>query len=190
MKRVLVTGCPRSGTCFVASALTALGVYTTHEGVFSPELLDEGWTWPDRTKCGPWTGESSWMAVPYLAELRREYGDDLIVVHVERDKRAVVESLVATRFMVDDPLSANRPCLRFLYERWPELWETEDPVARATRFVRGWTARMTNEADVRLRLSDPLEGVENLLLRLGERRPWGLVPMTLEYWASRRPNHR
>ena len=53
--RLLVTGCGRSGTKWLAHSLTVAGVPTGHEDAFSVARHGEG----------DWTSEVSWLAAPY-----------------------------------------------------------------------------------------------------------------------------
>ncbi len=89
--KFLITGCARSGTGYIATLLTALGIPCGHERVFCPTHLRKGedLLWPDQV----W-GESSWLAAPYIDALPL----DLPVLHQVREPTAFVRSKVRTRF--------------------------------------------------------------------------------------------
>ena len=91
MKRFLVTGCARSGTGYIATLLTALGVPCGHERVFNPLTLGKGdeLLWPDASP-----GESSWLAAPFIPNLPEE----VLILHQVRETVAMIRSKVRTRF--------------------------------------------------------------------------------------------
>jgi hypothetical protein len=78
--RLLVTGCGRSGTWWLAEALTAAGVPTDHE---------QAWTVASHGGNG-WTSEVSWLAAPYTPQRGTH------IVHLVRHPLDVVRSRVST----------------------------------------------------------------------------------------------
>src|SRR5689334_5762287 len=83
-QRVLITGCARSGTGYLAALLTELGLECGHERVFAPRTVRGSTpTWPDGVRA-----ESSWLAAPYLAHLPK----GTAVVHLVRHPLAVMRS--------------------------------------------------------------------------------------------------
>lgn len=139
----LVTGCARSGTGYIATVLTSLGVPCGHERVFCPSHLDgrDELVWPDELP-----GESSWLAAPYLANLP----DDLPVLHQVREPVAFLRSKVRTRFFevpswyksfaerVRPPLLEGSPLERGMryWLEWNRMVEAaaEEPARRTLRY--------------------------------------------------------
>jgi hypothetical protein len=79
----VVTGCARSATTYTAQLLSAAGAPCTHEAVFGPRTARfSGW--------GAASGDSSWLAVPFLEELPAE----TVVVHQLREPRRAIDALV------------------------------------------------------------------------------------------------
>lgn len=104
--RLLITGCPRSGTHFFDAVLNRIGVPCQHEVVYGFETLapdsklhahmrrkrDRGhYDWK------PGVSESSWLAVPYLDEVPA----DVAVVHVVRHPAEQIRSAFVPMFSDD-----------------------------------------------------------------------------------------
>ena len=77
--KLLVTGCGRSGTGYVASLLTSNGLDCGHESVFD--------VFGSKTGC-PHLAESSWYGAPFIPLLP----DCAKIVHLVRDPTAVATS--------------------------------------------------------------------------------------------------
>lgn len=84
-RRLLLTGCGRSGTNYTANLLTSLGVLCGHERVFSlRNVLCGEAVWPADVPA-----ESSWLGAPYLAHLPA----GVVVLHQVRAPLDVLRSL-------------------------------------------------------------------------------------------------
>lgn len=89
-RRLLITGCGRSGTGYLATLLGELGIPCGHEALFGPQVHADACapTWPEDVTC-----EASWLAAPYLATLPA----DTLVLHQVREPVAVVRSFLRIR---------------------------------------------------------------------------------------------
>jgi hypothetical protein len=85
---IVVTGCGRSGTLYIASVFRALAIPTSHEQIFVPDRRE-----PPRDMRG-FQAASSWLAAPFVGALP-EPG---LVLHQLRDPRDVIASLLGIRF--------------------------------------------------------------------------------------------
>lgn len=158
----IVTGVGRSGTTWIARALTACGVPCGHEHVFGPRgpmrLLRQG--------------ESSWMAVPYLGEHRRT-----TALRIVRDPLAVIRSLSVRGFLWDE----GNVYTQFVAQHRPEILEPPDHLGRILRYVATWDAGLGLPT---IRAEDGPEAVRIALDMLGLGRLWD--PEAIE--AQGRPN--
>jgi hypothetical protein len=192
LTRFVVTGCGRSGTGYLATLLQRLGCPCGHEALFNPARLgwadsslaaqvsykvnrplggrafltpEEFWEhrdefWPERVP-----GESSWLAVPYLASLPQ----GTIVLHQVRDPISVVRSLVRIK-LFQRPRS---PYTAFA-EEFCEVLRQGSPLDRSIHYWLEWN-RMAEQARLlpnvryfRYRLEDIDESlVEEILLAIG-----------------------
>jgi hypothetical protein len=167
----VVTGCPRSGTHYVSEVLTRIGLLCRHEAVFGPQ--DHGF----RGMAGA-HGDSSWLAVPFLAELSA----DAVVLHQTRHPLDVVRSLLGIAFLEDVPrwresLEAARASVRwrartllreplglpesdlgprpladfrrFVVAHAPEVFDEPTPAERALRLWVDWNRAAAENAQGR-----------------------------------------
>jgi hypothetical protein len=140
-RRILVTGCARSGTGYCAALLSRVGIACGHEALFTPVAQPaEQDGWPSGVEA-----ESSWLAAPFLAQLPR----GTLVVHVVRDPAATLRSLwriglFRTRSIYRAfaerhcaPLNHGEPIERTAkyWLRWNELVESAQ-LERGLRYVR------------------------------------------------------
>ncbi len=193
--RFVITGCGRSGTGYLAKLLEGLGCPCGHEALFNPARL--GWTdsslmarvsykvnrplggrafltpeefWPHRDEFWPEQipGESSWLAVPYLACLP----PGTIVLHQVRDPIPVVRSLVRTKLF-----QRPRSPYTVFAEEFCEALRHGSPLERSIHYWLEWN-RMAEQAQslpglryFRYRLEDVDESlVEEILLAIGFER--------------------
>lgn len=89
----LVTGVGRSGSKFVAHALTTAGIPTGHERVYAPQDIKR------RRKPREYVGEVSWLAIPHLPV-------DVPTIHATRHPLDVMTSLVHRPLRLDRPWGA------------------------------------------------------------------------------------
>ena len=95
--KYLISGAGRCGTGYIAKVLTSAGVKCTHERVFTPEGLSpalERIALRRENLWWGWQGESSWLAAPFVEGLR----DSLIIVHLVRNPKDVIDSLLRMAF--------------------------------------------------------------------------------------------
>jgi hypothetical protein len=147
----VVTGCPRSGTQYVARILQQLGYDCLHEASFNPWQAVFAMEHDDR----PW-GDSSWMAVPFLSWLPPETA----IIHLVRDPLRTINSIVGTG-QLDWPTDYRRFLAHHFMgdsERWPE-----DLARIAQDFWVEWNQRIMGTERVRLRVK-----VEEFVDRLPE----------------------
>jgi hypothetical protein len=136
-QRVLVTGCARSGTGYLAALLGELGVACGHERVYEPRTVlragagNAAPSWPDTVRA-----ESSWLAAPYLASLPA----DTAVVHLVRHPLAVMRSNLRIGFFASPSEYLDHACAYV-----PGLLEGQ-PIERAARYWTGWNALIEREA--------------------------------------------
>jgi hypothetical protein len=85
--RILITGCGRSGTHYMANLLTAAGMPCGHETVFSAYGDNKA----------PFRYESSWYAAPFISQRK----DITHVIHLVRHPQKVMESFYRIGLLSD-----------------------------------------------------------------------------------------
>jgi len=115
MLRLLIVGCPHSGTRFIAQMLTRAGLPCGHEQVFAL----------DGVKPATRIAESSWVATHYLG--LNAIPSETVVVHQTRDPIAWLNSWVRT--------TTADAAWRFLEIMYPGIGaeRARDPVRTAMR---------------------------------------------------------
>ena len=132
----VVTGTGRSGTGFISQVFTNAGMPCGHEKVFNPY----------ETRAAGYMGDASWMAVPYLSELR----SSTVVFHQMRHPLKVVRSLCG-----DSSLTAHRNNpYRVFKERHCDYLTFENTVMDAMRYVVDWTWRIERRRTLWWRVED------------------------------------
>jgi len=81
MQRFLITGCPRSGTKFIADLLSNLGIKCGWEQIYNYDIA----AWGEGV-----VGESSWLSVQHFDVLP----EDVIVLHQVRYPPEVIKSMM------------------------------------------------------------------------------------------------
>ena len=145
--KALITGCPRSGTSYIASVLSWAGVASGHEFVYGPG------------GAGPWCGATvdvSWLAAPLLPV------KGVPAAHQVRDPLAVIRSLVGTRFF-----EIPSPFRRFAEEACPRLREEGSSVAAAVRMWCEWTRMAEAHAVARWRVEDVATQTHRIAAHVG-----------------------
>jgi hypothetical protein len=140
-------GCGRSGTQYIAALLTELGVYCGHEAIYTPRGVKRRFRM---------RGDSSFLAVPYLAE----FGGT--VLHQTREPLAVIASFVGRRFFSADP--ERDVFLRFA-RRHVEL--SGDDLRDAMRWYSEWNERCEQYATMRYRVEDIDARLEEIVATIG-----------------------
>lgn len=136
--QLLVTGCPHSGTRFVADVLTASGMPCGHEAVWALDGIHTA------TRIA----ESSWVAAAYPIPPIH-----VAVAHQVRDPLAWCNSWLRTMAM---PGSSGFPAWRALEQGWPTILaqHERDPIATAMRLWIDLNQRVERYADRRYRIED------------------------------------
>lgn len=139
MAKFLVLATPRAGTAYTAQLLSDLGLECPHEGRFGLETDVPGYlAAPDGT------GESSWLAVPFVGQLPA----DVRILHQTRHPLAVIKSLLQIQFVDLDAagnpvrLGLRRKFTRFALKHCPQLLEYPSHLERAAWFYYHWNRRI------------------------------------------------
>ncbi len=162
--RLLITGCGRSGTGYVSTLLSRLGLPCSHEVVYGEALCSTGAqpVWSDALRA-----EASWLAAPYLGSLPA----GTIVLHQVREPVSVVRSFLRIRFF-----EGNGPFKRFAERHVPAL-AVGSPFERSVKYWLFWNQLVASAAQRselvyrRHRLEDlDVRFVEKLCLEFGVPR--------------------
>jgi len=166
-RRLLVAGTGRSGTAYIHQLFDALGVDSSHEGIYGPRGPER---WPaDRLV------ESSWLSVPYLGDLPTQ----TVVVHQVRNPIKVGRSFLGRTFFKRK--DAATPYSRFVREHEPSVFEAKDARHRFIRYYVAWNLRVERHAAFRYAVEDVDEDlVERLLALLGIERPRSEIQAALD----------
>lgn len=132
--RLLVTGCGRSGTQYLASVLRGCGLAAGHEQVFD-HTLDPAV--PDRLEIERrWGGsqaEVSWMAAPFLASL----DGDLVLWHLIRDPLKSLRCWCHHRMLRIGERQPDSPTIPFVHAVLPGT-ATGTDLERAVHYLLRW----------------------------------------------------
>jgi hypothetical protein len=142
VKRFIVTGCPRSGTRYMATLLEALGPRVGHEKVFG---IREGLGTRD-PRWKKWEGDVSWLAVPFLPV------EDTVVLHQVRHPLEFVRSVLGFGFLSDE--RAELPFPQVVRRHAPEVYEPGAEAERGATMWKVWNERVVPHADFTYRLED------------------------------------
>lgn len=135
---LLITGLPRSGTVWAREALIACGFHCRSEHVYG--LKQRSWIARN-------TAESSWLAVPFVAEV------PMPIVRLVRDPALVLASVMGRDMLVrDDEFGAYR---RFVESHLPSIQDHEDHLERAVHFVARWESPLQRVDHWLVRIEDP-----------------------------------
>lgn len=132
--RLLVTGCGRSGTTWLARALRAAGVPAWHERAYSLT----------RSGQGGWAAEVSWLAAPHRPP------SGTYVVHFVRRPLATIASQAARGGLARSAGHPLRAYDDYIYRHLPAVRDGGTQLDRCARFWVGWNELVN--ADERLRL--------------------------------------
>jgi len=157
MYKYIITGCPRSGTKFVAKLLTQGGIPCNHELIWGmPGIV--GLSHPNAI------AESSWMAAPFISSYKQQYPDSKII-HIIRNPLMQISSTYHKGIMEDYSFRSN------LYAFYRELYL---PILRRMsvmdRYIYFWIYwnRIAGEyADYTYRLEDLVENPKIIFDDLG-----------------------
>lgn len=135
MKPFVIAGCGRSGTLFVAHALTFAGVRCAHEEYFTAytyinDVRDFPW-WLRHTRT---SGEASSLVTPYLSLLPR----GIHVVHQIRNPVKVIRSLMGLKVFDPDLGMRHLPNVRFFFRHMPMCKHDDEPIVLAMKYWLHW----------------------------------------------------
>lgn len=170
---LLITGCGRSGTGFMAKIFEAVGVLSGHEVLFSP--LQSAWP-------HGWVGvESSWLAAPFLAQLPSH----VHVVHQVRHPFDVIRSFMKYGFFEQPDDYAN-----FCYRHVSSIHEWQDPLDRCIQYWISWN-EMIEQRGVPWHRVEDLSAVQ--LVKMAEVAGLGIsehvFEAALKKWVTIRVGH-
>lgn len=154
-RRIVVTGCGRSGSGYVAKVLAACGLNAGHEAVFGP--------WTRRAEWKGWDADVSWLAVPWLSTMTDE-----LVVHLIRDPVECARSTIGIGFFDDESHPLHGPYLDVIARFCPGVLEQRTPLARFVAYYTVWNETVVRHADMTIRIEDLDEsGIMEVMKRSG-----------------------
>lgn len=127
MPRLVITGCGRSGTQYIAQLLTQIGFKCRHEKIFTPNL-DPTTVVDVEHKWEGYEVEVSWMAAPFLNQLPR----DILIWHQIRNPLQVVRCFNHNLTLSNQDLAAQ-----FVRKLLPECCEG-DELTKAVAYCYRW----------------------------------------------------
>ncbi|MCC7015154.1 MAG: hypothetical protein IT454_21515 [Planctomycetes bacterium] len=134
-RRILVTGCGRSGTGYFAALLSRLDIACGHEVLFHPEFQAAGpVAWAEDTPA-----ESSWLAAPFLERLP----NGTVVVHLVRQPELVLRSLWRIG------LFRTRSIYRSFAEKHCRALQHGTPHEQTVKYWLRWNELVERSRDVR-----------------------------------------
>ena len=87
----VIIGTGRSGTGFMPKLLNSNGIPCGHESVYGVPVKYS--RYQTIAKQGRYKGDSSWLAVPYISEIRKDY-PNVKFIHITRNPIDVVKSFL------------------------------------------------------------------------------------------------
>lgn len=181
--RLLVTGCGRSGTGFLARVLTVAGLEARHEG-HSPAFKPHQHKWPD-----PWKGtEVSWLAAAHLDTLP----ENLPILHQVRNPLAVTRSFLGFGFFTDPEKhqSGVGPYRNFMKHHAPEVALWDEPIDQCLQYWVTWNLKVERHAVLTYRLESLTPAALcGLLARVGVAVPPPRMEAAFRT-AGTKTNHR
>lgn len=142
LPRILVAGCGRSGTGFLAEVMRRAGVESGHERVFGPATATARWR---HTRF-----EASWLCMPWIATLP----DWVELVHLVRHPIHNAASWLGVGMFDDDPDPGHAPYRRALERFAPGVLERPTPLERWAAHWVVWTEHLLVHAEHRWRIED------------------------------------
>lgn len=175
MRRLVVAGTGRSGTGYMAAALSAAGLKAGHENVYSPNGVS--WrTWEHATPY--WDADCSWLSVPHLAKFKADSPGG-IIVHIARDPLKVISSLVRMN-VLSDAYKGN-PYTEYKRRHCPESFGYADVIDRAAHFWVHWNRRTEPHADRMWQIEKiGVQQLNEIFEVIGYQPPEGAVERAIE----------
>jgi len=155
MYKLIVTGCPRSGTAFMARLLTEGGISCNHEFFYGMPGISIV-----RNKA---IAEASWLAVPYLERDKKAW--DAKVIHIIRNPLKQISSLAHMHCLEDYNFEAN-PYTFFKGLHLPRL-KRHGLLDRYIYFWIKWNLWAEKYADLTYRLEDIVKDPQEVFDDLG-----------------------
>jgi len=140
--RWLITGTGRCGTGYMAQVLKSAGMNCGHEHAFRLQGMTRA-----RHKMAELDADSSWLAVPFLGHVDMA---GVKVVHLVRDPKDTIDSMLAMGFFVDAYVDYGKFAHRYL----AGLEEFGGPLPKAAYFWVGWNTLVEPFAVMRHRVED------------------------------------
>jgi len=138
--KYIVVSTPRSGTGYTARVLSSLGLNCGHETYFRPGMTIY------RRKINEIWGDSSWLAVPFIAKLP----PTTLVLHQLRDPIRTLDSMMVRRQLrgktSPEGKSPRGEYTNFLKKHFEDWESTESPQERLTRFWAAWHSNIETQA--------------------------------------------
>ena len=150
----LIVGCGRSGTGYLANAISNSGKYCGHEELYNLSGMN---------KFSQNIYESSWYSVPFLGELPKK----VKILHIVRDPRRVIDSLYRIGLFSDSiwqHLTFGRPASfikrsifkprsvigrlslvnrhRAYFKQYTDIFSSEDEITRLQRYWLEWNTKI------------------------------------------------
>lgn len=143
MRRILVTGCGRTGTHYTANFLTLCGFRSRHEMVFGSGFVDM--TRQDIERHWPKDAvEVSWRAAPFLGQIPY----NTLVLHQVRDPLKSLRCWRGHKMLRPDTATG-----KFVHRFFPELDEGTD-MERAVAYHVLWNRLIEEKAQWRFKIED------------------------------------
>lgn len=143
MSKFLITGTGRCGTTYCQRVLTLMGLNVTHQTLFTFSTMNA--CTPSQVEWGNVDGEASFMAVPWLREIK-ETG--VKIIHVYRDRNLVVDSWLRLG-LFGDQMHISHPLF------YPHVGgKNRNPRRRAEYFYDHWTRSCNDHADTIMHIED------------------------------------
>jgi tetratricopeptide (TPR) repeat protein len=140
--KLLVMGCGRSGTGFVAKVLTEAGLKAGHERVFHPGTRTPEW--------GATQVESSWLALPWLPTL----GSDVHVLHLVRNPIKNARSWMGVGMFATNAHPDHEPYREAVRRCAPGVMDYSTGLERWLAHWVVWNEIAAHHADGFLRIED------------------------------------
>jgi len=142
MYKLIVTGCPRSGTMFMSRLLSQGGISCNHEFFYGMP--------GQATAKSRAIAEASWLAVPFLGRDKKEWGAK--VIHIVRNPLKQMSSLAHMHVFEEHAFRAN-PYSMFKELHLPNL-RRHRLLDRYIYFWVRWNDSIIKHADFTYRLED------------------------------------
>ena len=146
MSRLLVAGCGRSGTAFVAKVIQAAGVPCGHESVFHPQ-----------TRAFPlwrhYQAEASWLCIPWLSAL---VPGNIRLLHLVRDPIRCASSFLGIGMLASEYHHGHRLYIEHVRRVAPGVFAQDTELGRVLAYWVIWneTIERVPHCGPTLRLED------------------------------------